>query len=219
MQDKLYKRSSAILIGVLALNIAAIIWLFSNKSAWIEQKYAVICGFVLFALISVMVFAYFDLNSDRNYIRKAVKNGDVAMAKIKGGTFVRFARDARLKNHVYWKLDAVMYDDDFKPTDITIIEKFSTHQTKIPTGHVYVTFDRNHMNDSLIIPNVIIQSIPEYQFLVESYEKAIKPTYLNAYYKDGLVLQSYKDSMKEQKEYYKEYNKAVNEKLNQNKRD
>lgn len=219
MQNKLYKRSSAILAAVLALNIGAILWLIFNKNAWIGQKYAVICGFVVFAIVSAMVFAYFDLNSDRNYIRKAVKNGDVAMAKIKGGTFVRFARDARMKNHVYWKLDAELYDDDFKKTDITIIEKFSTHQTKIPTGFVYITFDRNHLNDSLIIPNVIIQSIPEYQFLVESYEKAIKPTYLNAYYKDGLLLQSYKDSMKEQKEYYKEYNKAVNEKINKNKKD
>lgn len=219
MQNKLYKRSSAILAAVLALNIGAILWLIFNKNVWIGQKYAVICGFVVFAIVSAMVFAYFDLNSDRNYIRKAVKNGDVAMAKIKGGTFVRFARDARMKNHVYWKLDAELYDDDFKKTDITIIEKFSTHQTKIPTGFVYITFDRNHLNDSLIIPNVIIQSIPEYQFLVESYEKAIKPTYLNAYYKDGLLLQSYKDSMKEQKEYYKEYNKAVNEKINKNKKD
>ena len=136
------------------------------------------------------------------------------MAKIIDGSFVRFARDARLKNHVYWKLNAILYDDDMKQTNITIIEKFSTHQTKIPTGHVYITYVKDKLDDCLIIPNVIIQSIPEYQFLVETYEKEIKPTYLNAYYKDGLILQSYKDSMKEQKEYYKEYNKQVNEKLN-----
>lgn len=211
MQNKLYKRSSAILGAVLVLNIGAIIWLILNKNAWIDHKYAVILAFVVFAIVSAMVFAYFDLNSDRNYIRKAVENGDVAMAKIKGGTFVRFARDARLKNHVYWKLDATLYDDDMKPTDITIIEKFSTHQTRIPQGHVYVTFDRKNLNDCLIIPNVIISSIPEYQFLVETYEKEIKPKYLNAYYKDGLVLQSYKESIREQKDYYREYNKQQKE--------
>lgn len=211
MQNKLYKRSTAILFAVIAINVAIIIWLFTNKDVWISHKLAVIIGFVAFVLISTMIFAYFDLNADRNYIRKAVKNGDVAMAKIKGGTFLRFARDARLKNHVYWTLDAELYDDDFKKTDIKIIEKFSTHQTKIPNGFVYVTFDRNHLNNCLIIPNVIIQSIPEYQFLVEEYEKAIKPTYLNAYYKDGLVLQSYKDSIRDQKDYYREYNKQQKE--------
>lgn len=214
MQNKLYKRSTIILCLVLGLNIAIVIWLFTNTDLWLANKYPVIVEFVLFALLSIMVFTYYDLNADRNYIRKAVKNGDVAMAKIIDGSFVRFARDARLKNHVYWKLNAILYDDDMKQTNITIIEKFSTHQTKIPTGHVYITYVKDKLDDCLIIPNVIIQSIPEYQFLVETYEKEIKPTYLNAYYKDGLILQSYKDSMKEQKEYYKEYNKQVNEKLN-----
>ena len=218
MQNKLYKRSSVILGVVLALNIGAIIWLLLNKNAWIGHKYGVIFGFVCFAIVSIMVFAYYDLNADRNYVRKAVQNGDVAMAKIKGGTFLRFARDARMKNHVYWKLDATLYDDDMNPSEITIIEKFSTHQTKIPNGHVYVTFDRNNPNDCLIIPNVIISSIPEYQFLVETYEKQIHPTYLNAYYKDGLILQSYKDSIREQKDYYREYNKQQKELLNNKKK-
>lgn len=218
MQIKLYRRSSIILGTVLLVNIAALLWLVFNKSAWEANRYPVIIGFVLFAILCVMIFAYFDLNSDRNLIRKAVKNGDVAMAKIKSGTFVKFARDARMKNHVYWKLDAILYDDDMNPHDITIIEKFSTHQTKIPVGHVYVTYDPKHLDDCLIIPNVIISSIPEYQFLAETYEKEIKPIYLNAYYKEGLVLQSYKESMKEQSEYYKEYNKQVKEKLDANKK-
>lgn len=218
MQDKLYKRSSAILAIVIALNIGAIIWLFSNKNVWIGHKYGVICAFVAFALLSTMAFAYYDLNAGINYVRKAVKNGDVAMAKIIDGTFVRFARDARLHNHVYWKLNVELYDDDFKKIETTIIEKFSTHQTQIPKGHVYVTFDRNHLTNSLIIPNVIISSIPEYQYLVEQYEKAIKPTYLNAYYKDGLIIQSYKDSIREQKDYYREFNKEVKKELDKNKK-
>ena len=211
MQNKLYKRSTALLSAVIVLNVGAIIWLFTNKSVWIDHKYAVIFGFVVFILVSSMIFAYYDLNAGINYVRKAVREGDVAMAKINGGTFVRFGRDARLKNHVYWKLNATLYDDDFNPSEIEIIEKFSTHQTKIPTGHVYVTYKKGHENDSLIIPNVIIQSIPEYQYLVEEYEKAIKPTYLNAYYKDGLLVQTYKESIKEQKDYYKEYNKQQKE--------
>lgn len=213
MQNKLYKRSTILLFSIIALNMAIIIWLFMNKNVWIANKYIVIIGFVGFMLLSTVVFAYFDLNTDRNYIRKAVKNGDVAMAKIHSGTFVRFARDVRLKNHVYWELDATLYDDDIKEHKIKIIEKFSTHQTQIPKGHVYVTYNKNNLNDCLIIPNVIIQSIPEYKLLVDTYEKEIKPTYLNAYYKDGLILQSYKDSIKAQNEYYREYNKEVKDKL------
>ena len=81
--------------------------------------------------------------------------------------------------------------------DTTIIEKFSTHQTSIPSGHVYVTYQEDKPEDSLIIPNVIIGSIPEYKPLVDEYEKKIKPKYLNAYINKGLILQTYKDSIKQ----------------------
>ena len=209
MQEKLFKRSSIILALILAIDIAGIVLLFKNKDLWLENKVIVICIFVAFILLTTFIYAYLDLNADRNIVRKAVKNGDVAMAKIIDGTFVRFGRDARLRNHVYWKLNAELIDDDMKKTKITIIEKFSLHQTKIPTGHVYVTYDPKHLNNCLIIPNVIISSIPEYKVLVDTYEKEIKPTYLNAYYNDGLIIQSYKDSIKAQNEYYKEViNKA-----------
>lgn len=210
MQEKLYKRSTLILGLILLVDAATIVYLFLNKELWISNKATVIAIFVLVILLSTFIYAYYDLNADRNIVRKAVKNGDVAMAKIIDGSFVRFARDSRLRNHVYWKLKAELYDDDMNPHDITIIEKFSTHQTKIPTGFVYVTYNPNKLNDSLIIPNVIISSIPEYQLLVETYEKALKPKYLNAYYNNGLILQTYSDSMKQQKQYYKDFLKKVN---------
>ena len=214
MQLKLYKRSTILLSLTMVIDALLLVFLLKYRADYGKFSVGMIMGFIGIAFLLSLIFAYYDLNCDRNYIRKAVKNGDVAMAKIKDGTFVRFARDARLKNHVYWKINAELYDDDFNKIDITIIEKFSTHQTKIPTGYVYVTYIKDHLDDCLIIPNVIIQSIPEYQFLVESYEKAIKPTYLNAYYKDGLVVQTYKDSMKEQNEYYREFNKQQKELLN-----
>ncbi|MBQ0036445.1 MAG: hypothetical protein KBT35_05965 [Firmicutes bacterium] len=203
MQDKLYKRSTLMLGIILLINIGAIVWLFLNKDVWANNRTLVSVCFVIFMLASMLFYAYIDLNADRNYIRKAVRNGDVVMAKIKTGSFIRIARDARLKKHIYWKLDAILYDDDMNPHDITIIEKFAPSQTSIPTGHVYITYDKNNLNNSLIIPNVIISSIPEYQFLVETYEKEISPKYLNAYYRNGLVLQSYKDSIKEEKEFRK----------------
>ncbi len=127
-------------------------------------------------------------------------NGDIAMAKIKGGTFVRFARDARLINHVYWKLDAEVYDNDMNKFDATIIEKFSTHQTKIPQGYVFVTYKEGHPDDCLIVPNYFISAIEEYKPLVEDYEKALRPKYLNAYSKNGLILESFENTLKKSKE-------------------
>ena len=211
MQLKFYKKSTLLLGIVLAIDALCIALMIVFRQTWAEHKLIVIVAFVLFLFILSTVYSYYDLNADRNMIRKMVSNGDVAIANITGGSFVRFARDAKLKNHVYWQLDIDLYDDDMNKIEKKIVEKFSTHQTSIPHGYVYVTYDKNKPDDILIIPNVIISSIPEYQNLVREYEKQIKPKYLNVYYKDGLIIESYKDSIKAEKQYYKEFLEQVNE--------
>ena len=199
MQLKLYKRSTLLLTLVVICEISSIALLLANREKWQSNAIPVILCFVLAMFLMTSLYAYYDLNADRKLILKRVANGDVALAKIKDGTFVRFARDAKLKNHVLWKLDAEVYDNDMKKHNATIIEKFSLHQTSIPQGYVYVTYVEGREDECLIIPNVILQSIPEYQPLVEDYEKALKPKYLNAYINDGLILQTYEDSLKASK--------------------
>ena len=201
MQLKLYKKSTILLSIVVIADIVSIIALIVFRDRWAANKFVTIMAFVLFIFVLSTAYSYYDLNADRNLIKKAVSNGDVALAKINSGTFVRFGRDAKLKNHVYWKLDAEIFDNDMKKIDATIIEKFSTHQTKIPKGYVYVTYVEGKKDDCLIIPNVIIASIPEYKVLVDDYEKSLKPKYLNAYINNGLILETYEDSLKAQKEF------------------
>lgn len=204
MQQKLYRRSTLLLTLTIIIDVICLFGLLQYRKIHGSIGLGLILAFVLFIFVLSFIFSYFDLNADKNLIKKRVSNGDVAIAKILDGGFVRFARDAKLKNHVYWKLKVEIYDNDMVKHEATIIEKFSMHQTQIPKGYVFVTYVEGKENDSLIIPNVIIGSINEYQPLVEDYEREIKPTYLNAYYKDGLVLQTYKDSINDQKEYYKQ---------------
>ena len=187
MQQKLYKRSTLLLGITVLLQVTSILLLLKNREKWIDQKFITIILFALFLLLVNGIFSYYDLNADKNYIRKCVSNGDVALAKIKDGSFVRFGRDARLKNHVFWKLNVDLYDNDMKKYETTIIEKFSLHQTSIPKGYVYVTYIEGKEEDCLIIPNIIISSIKEYKPLVDDYEKALKPKYLNAYINDGMI--------------------------------
>ena len=139
MQLKLYKRASLLLALILLIDAGTILFLLANREMWADKKIPVIAVFVLILFLLMFIYAWYDLNADRNLIRKRVANGDGALAKIKDGTFVRFARDAKLHNHVYWKLDVDLYDNDMKKYETAIIEKFSTHQTSIPEGYVYVT--------------------------------------------------------------------------------
>ncbi|MBQ2232191.1 MAG: hypothetical protein II423_02100 [Erysipelotrichaceae bacterium] len=195
MQLKLYKRSTFLLSLIVLIEVGSIVYMLTHPEIFKGRALAIIFGFVALMFVLTAVYTAIDLNMDKNLIRKRVSNGDVALAKIKDGTFVRFARDARFKNHVFWKLNADVYDNDMNKHETTIIEKFSPHQTSIPKGCVYVTYVEGQEEDCLIIPNVIISSIPEYKPLVDDYEKALKPKYLNAYINDGLILESYSDSL------------------------
>ncbi len=195
MQLKLYKRSTFLLSLIVLIEVGSIVYMLTHPEIFKGRALAIIFGFVALMFVLTAVYTAIDLNMDKNLIRKRVSNGDVALAKIKDGTFVRFARDARFKNHVFWKLNVDVYDNDMNKHETTIIEKFSPHQTSIPKGYVYVTYVEGQEEDCLIIPNVIISSIPEYKPLVEDYEKALKPKYLNAYINDGLILESYSDSL------------------------
>ena len=195
MQLKLYKRSTFLLSMIVLIEVGSIVYMLTHPEIFKGRALAIIFGFVALMFVLTAVYTAIDLNMDKNLIRKRVSNGDVALAKIKDGTFVRFARDARFKNHVFWKLNVDVYDNDMNKHETTIIEKFSPHQTSIPKGCVYVTYVEGQEEDCLIIPNVIISSIPEYKPLVDDYEKALKPKYLNAYINDGLILENYSDSL------------------------
>ena len=195
MQLKLYKRSTFLLSLIVLIEVGSIVYMLTHPEIFKGRALAIIFGFVALMFVLTAVYTAIDLNMDKSLIRKRVSNGDVALAKIKDGTFVRFARDARFKNHVFWKLKVDVYDNDMNKHETTIIEKFSPHQTSIPKGYVYVTYVEGQEEDCLIIPNVIISSIPEYKPLVDDYEKALKPKYLNAYINDGLILESYSDSL------------------------
>ncbi len=199
MQLKLYRKSTVFLSIVVICEILSILLLLKYREVWTANKIPVMVGFVAFLFVLTSLYTWYDLNADKRLIRKAVSNGDVALARIRDGSFVRFGRDAKLKNHVYWKLDAIIYDNDMVEHKASIIEKFSTHQTSIPKGDVYVTYVEGNTDDCLIIPNMIIASIPEYKVLTDDYEKQLKPKYLNAYINDGLILETYQESVNKEK--------------------
>jgi len=200
MQYKLYKKSTIFLGITLLINLLTIILLLKTKDYWYQQKFLVLIGFVIFFFILSTIYTYYDLNADAIYIKKCIRNGDVALAKINNGTYFKVIRNAKFKTFVLWNLDLTLYDQEMNAIKTITIEKFSPKQLSIPSGHVFVTYNEKHPNDILIIPNVILQSIPEYAPLVEDYEKALKPKYLNAFIRNGLLVQTYETSIKEQKD-------------------
>lgn len=199
MQNRLYKRSTIFLGLIVVIDIVAIIWLFLNREIWVNYGFQTILGFAAVVFVLTIIYSYFDLNQDHMIVKRMVKKGDIALVKIKNGTFYRVIRDARFRNKVLWKLEVELYDQDMNIINTEIIEKFSPTQTSIPSGNCFVVYNPKKPKNILIVPNVIISSIQVFAPLVEEYEKKFKPSYLNVYYNKGLVIKTYKESMKEQK--------------------
>ena len=199
MQLKYYRKST-ILIGVItAVSLIAIVVLLLNRKLWQENRFTVFGIYTVAIFAATFLYADYDLNAARRAVMRKVRGGHVALAKINGGKTEKMIRDARLRSYILWDLDITVIDNDMESIHTHCIEKFSLEQKSIPSGHVYVTYDPAKPDEILILPNILLQQLPEYQPLVETYEAKIKTSYLNCYYNRGLILKTYKDTMAESK--------------------
>ncbi|HPX33277.1 MAG TPA: hypothetical protein PLT36_07220 [Erysipelotrichaceae bacterium] len=200
MQLRLYKKSTIILFFVIIATLLSTILLISTRNKWGDNALIILIGYFIGVSGLNMAFAYYDTKTDQKIIKKMVTSGHVALAYAKEGRFIRYIRDARLNKFILWEIDITLYDHDMQAHNTTMIEKFNITQTSIPSGHFYVTYNPEKPDDILLIPNVLISSIGAYQPLAMEYEKVVKPKYLNSFYRYGNCLQTYEQSLKEQRE-------------------
>ena len=201
MQQKLYRRCTIIIATLIVALIGGSVYLYINRELWADKKALVLVPMMIGIFVILAIYVWYETNCDKLIIRKMVNNNKIALAYIKSGGYVRVIRDSKLKNHVLWKLELTVYTQDGQTIETSTIEKFAPFQTSIPSGNVYVTYDENKPDHIFIIPNAVIGSYPELQPIVEAYEnnKKIKITYLNAYYDQGIVLKTFKETLKEGK--------------------
>lgn len=200
MQLKIYKRCSLLmaLLIVLTCGLSVLVWL--NREVLKDKIFLVLSGLVVFIFIAMFFVVRYEQRADKNIITDMTENGEIALARINSGEFVRFARDSKLTRYVFWKLNCTLYLQDGRTIEKEVIDKFSPKQTKIPKGNIYVTYDENDPEKIFVIPNAVIATFPDLQPITESYEnnKDIKLFYLNCYYNRGLIIETYKQSMKKE---------------------
>ena len=198
MQLKLYKRSTLILLAGILFIVGASVVLYMNRELWADHREMVYLPAIIIVFIFSAFIVWYDTNVDKRIIEKMTANGKIALARINGGTFVRFIRNARMQQQVLWQLDLTVYDQDMNEIKTTAIEKFSSHQTSIPEGNVYVTWDPAKPDHVFVIPNILLSAYPALKDIVEKYEKnkKIKISYLNSYYDKGMILRTFRDTIK-----------------------
>lgn len=201
MQLKLYKRNTFLLFLIIFLLAVTGVILYLNREAWINHKEMVFVPLIFIMMFVSWFFTWYEANADKRIIEKMVMNKQIALARITNGGFNRIIRNARLQKNVLWQLDIDLYDNDMNLIKTSFIEKLVPSQTSIPQGFVYVTYDPTQPEKIFVVPNAMISMYPDLKEIVDKYEnnKNLNINYLNAYYNNGIVLKTFKQSIKEER--------------------
>jgi hypothetical protein len=202
MQLKIYRFLFwlSLILAVISIGFVVLLFVFhaslgSSLPYWIG-------GFVVYNILIVIGYKFLENNIDKIMLQKAAFRGEVVLANITGNKFICGMRDTSLKKYILQSIYVTYYDYDLKPHDTVIIEKLNYGNYEIPKGSVYMTYNPKHPDRGLIVQNVIISHIPKLAPLVRKYEdaKTIHVKYLDTHYDDGLVIRTFEETEKIEKE-------------------
>ena len=201
MQLKINRRCNIIITTLVVMIIIAVIGLVLTQELWKDDRVLVIAVFAVVTTILLIAFKYYEVNADRKIINKMVEDGQIALAEIKGAKFERIIKDSNNHKYPVWKLDIVYYDRDNNKHSGEMFEKFDAEQTKVPHGFVYITNDESRPDYKFIIPNILLMIYDGAEDMVTNYEAHVKDIrYLNAYYRKGIVVETFKKSLNKARE-------------------
>ena len=157
-------------------------------------------GAFIYNIICFLVYKYIEKNWDKSIIQKMTLANQVVIANIKQSKIAFHFRDSSGKRYNMWEIEVEYIDHDLNHSKMTIFEKLNINQTIIPLGTVFLTHDPNKIGKKFIVPNVIISHIDTLMPIVTKYEKEKKAfiKYLNVFYNDGIVIETFRQSMKQQ---------------------
>ena len=202
MQLKIYHTLNLILTLLVASIIGLAVLIGLNFEALGDNKMIVILIFMAYTVIAFYGYKMFEQNYDKRMIQKMVINNQVAIANITNAEPLNLIRDTSLKIYCLWNFDVEYYDQNMKKHTYTVTEKLNPTVKEVPNGTVYITHNPDKLERKFIVQNVMIGHVPTLQPIVAKYEKnkQIPIKYLNVYYKDGLVIETFQQSLRQQKE-------------------
>ena len=202
MQYRIYKQLNMLLFLMLAIPIVFTIIVVINLSYFQEYMITIFIVVFLYNIICFFLFKMLEKNWDSAIIQKMAIANQVVIANIKSAKIAFPFRDSSRKLYNMWEITVDYIDHDMSTHEFVFFEKLNPNQTELPLGTVFMTNDDKKPGRKFIVPNVVISHIESMMPIVENYEKQKKASikYLNVYYKDGLVIETYKQSINKQKQ-------------------
>ncbi len=205
MQLKLYRYLTwgSLVMAIVLAGGAAYILL--NHNTFLNFSKVLII-YVAVALIITLVYKFLENNIDKILLQKKVFKGEVVLANIKSYKYLTAFRDSGFRTYLLMQFEVTYYDENMQPHPATIIEKMNKDCTSIPLGSVYMTYDAKKPDNGMFVQNILISRVPELMPIVQKYEstKSINIKYLDVHYDNGLVIQTFKDALKQNQENKKE---------------
>ena len=202
MQLKIYRFLFWLSLIIAVVTVGLIVLLFVFRDSLAGGLAYWIGGFVIMNVLVIILYKFLENNLDKIIMQKAAFRGEVVLANITGNKFRCGIMDTNVKKFILQSIYVTYYDYDLNPHDTVIIEKLNYGNYDIPKGSVYMTYNPKHPDRGLIVQNVIISNIPKLAPLVRKYEsaKTIHVKYLDTHYDDGLVIRTFAETEKIEKE-------------------
>ena len=154
-----------------------------------------IIGIVLcFACVAVLVYLFLSIlikNLEKIVIFKMLDKKQIALAKIKSGSFYQTAGDLFFRKHEIYSFEAEIYTQNGETKNITIYE--DVKNTTFPAFPMYVYVTYNGKNNKIgIVPTFYISLKPKLKEIVQKYEEQYRPRYVEVLKHNGLTLKKFK---------------------------
>jgi len=201
MQLRIYQRLNQLLLAIILSDVVMIVVGLLNLDKISADFWTYFIIAAVYNVICFIVFKMLENNWDKRKMEKMAIKGQIALANITEAKMLMTIKDSGGRHYALWQFNVNYWDQEMNRHEGIVIEKLNPAVKTIPLGTVYITNDEKKPLNRFIIQNVVIGHIPALIPIVASYEKnkALKIKYLNVYYRDGLIIETYKQSLNEAK--------------------
>ena len=199
MQFRIYQRLNQLLVAMALSDIVIIVYAVLNLNALQGKILTYFIIALIYNIACFLIFKMLENNWDKRLMQKMAMKGHMVLAHINKTEKFMSIKESSGVHYNLWRFDVTYWDHEMVKREGVLVEKLNPLVESVPQGHVYITNDEKKPLKRFIMQNFVIGNLPNLIPIVAKYEnnKTLKIKYLNVYYNGGLIIETYKESLKE----------------------
>ncbi|NLH64208.1 MAG: hypothetical protein GX478_08500 [Erysipelotrichaceae bacterium] len=149
----------------------------------------------------LMGFGYLEQVLPMQRISKAVSQGNIMLAEIKSSEKVREVKDTSFHACMLVQLNLDLIAENGGRRQAVLESRFTSGNSKIPHGYVYVAYDAKRPGEIGLVPTQILMQHANLEPIIRTYEETVKDLcYLNVAYNHGYQIQTMRETIQKVKQ-------------------